>query len=84
MDNLIKLENVSGSRASIKELRNLYDKIDSHLRSLLTLGVHSEHYSSMLIPILVNKLPCEIRLQISRKIGKDNWKIPNILDYALH
>ena len=28
IDNLIKLENVSGSRASIKELRNLYDKIE--------------------------------------------------------
>ena len=80
MDNLIKLENVSGSRASIKELRNVYDKIESHLRSLLTLGVNSEHYGPMLIPILVNKLPCEIRLEISRKLGKDYWKIAEFID----
>ena len=57
MDSLIKLEKISGYRAPIKELRNLYDKIESHLRSLLTLGVDSEHFGPMLIPIVVNKLP---------------------------
>ena len=75
MGSLIKLEKISGYRAPIKELRNIYDKIESHLRSLLTLGVDSGHFGPMLVPIIVNKLPNEIRLEISRKLGKDNWKI---------
>ena len=80
MDNLIKLEKNSGYRAPIKELRNIYDKIESHMRSLLTLGVDSEHFGPLLIPIIVNKLPNEIRLEISRKLGKDNWKIHQFMD----
>ena len=80
MDSLLKLEKVSGSRSSIKELRNLYDKIESHLRSLATLGVKSEHYSPMFIPIIVNKLPNEIRLEISRRLGTNNWRINHFMD----
>ena len=51
---------ISGYRAPIKELRNIYDKIESHMRSLLTLRVDSEHIEPLLIPIIVNKLPNEI------------------------
>ena len=80
MDKLIKLERVSGFQASIKELRNLHDKIESHLRSLLTLGVNSEHYGPMLMPIIVSKLPNDIRLEISRKLGTDNWKISEFME----
>ena len=78
MDSLIKLEKVSGSKAS--SLRNLYDKIESHLRSLLSLGVNSEYYGPMLIPIIVNKLPNEIRLELGRRLGTSNWKISEFMD----
>ena len=33
----------------------------------------------MLIPILANKLPCEIRLELSWKLRKDNWKIAEFI-----
>ena len=77
---IIKLEKLFGYQTPIKELRNLCDKIESHLRSLLTLGVDSEHFGTMLISIIVSKLPNEIRLEISRKLGKDNWKIHQCMD----
>ena len=76
MNKLLKLEKIysNGTRAA-KELRCLHDKIESHVRSLLSCGINSDHYGPMLIPILLEKLHNDIRLEISRKLGKDNWKI---------
>ena len=50
------------------------------MRSLTSLGVNSEQYGPMLIPIIVTKLPNEIRLEISRNLGKDNLKIAQFMD----
>ena len=50
------------------------------MRSLLTLGVNSEHYGLWLMPILVTKLPNDIRLEISRKLGTENWKISEFME----
>ena len=44
------------------------------------LDVFSEQYGSMLIPIIMTKLPSEIRLQIVRKSSGDVWKIDELLD----
>ena len=43
------------------------------------MGVSSEHYGPLLIPIVLEKLPDEIKLEISRKLGKENWKINEFL-----
>ena len=43
------------------------------------MGVNSEHYGPLLIPIVLEKLPDEIKLEISRKLGKENWKIDEFL-----
>ena len=41
----------------------------------MSLGVKSNHYGAMLIPIIVEKLTNDIRLEISRKLGKSCWEI---------
>ena len=64
---------------SSKGLRNLYDQVESHVRALNTAGVTSEHYGALLIPIIVERLPEDIRLQISRKLGTKNWKINDFM-----
>ena len=76
MNNLIKLDKVNG--ANVKELRDLYDKIESNVRALKTAGIHQEQVGPLLIPIALEKLPNVKRLQISRKLGK-NWTIDNFL-----
>ena len=70
MNNLIKLEKVSG--ANVKELRTLYDKVTrtiSNTSALKSVGIESEHFGPLLIPIVLEKIPNVIRLQISRKLG---------------
>ena len=78
MNKLLKLERINGGR-SVKELRNLFDQIESHVRSLSTIGVKSEHYGSLLIPVIIERLPDDVKLIISRKLGKVDWKIEEFM-----
>ena len=50
-----------------------------HIRGLETLGVTSEQYESMLIPVTMTKFPSEIRLRIARETGREAWKITPLL-----
>ena len=42
------------------------------LELLKTLGIQQEHCGSLLIPIILEQIPNEIRLQISRQLGKEH------------
>ena len=63
----------------ISKVRNLYDTIETHIRSLANLEIPSESYGTILIPMILAKLPQEMQLLISRKVGKDNWKLDDLL-----
>jgi hypothetical protein len=78
MDEILKIQVCMNGRTS--QLRYVYDKISVHVRGLASLGVSSEQYGSMLIPIIMSKLPTEIRLEIARKSTGDVWKIEELLD----
>jgi len=49
-----------------QSLKFVYDQITVHIRGLKTLGIGLEKYGSLLIPIIMSKLPGEIRLRITR------------------
>ena len=78
INNLMELEAVSGS--NVKDLRGLFDKIKINLRALKTTGIHEDQIGPLLIPIVLKKLPNVIRLQISRRLGKENWNIEEFMD----
>ncbi len=78
VDALLKLESVSNIH-EISKVRNLYDTIETHIRSLANLEIPSESYGTILIPMILAKLPQEMQLLISRKVGKDNWKLDDLL-----
>ena len=44
------------------------------------MGIHSEQYGSLLIPVIMCKLPIEVRLQIARNTKKDVWVIKDLLE----
>ena len=73
MNNLISLNKIINT--NVKELRILYDKI----HALNSLGINSTDFSPLLIPIILEKLPNVIRLQVSRKLGVGNWKIEEFM-----
>ena len=76
INNLI--EAVSGSY--VKVLRDLFDKIKINVRALETTGIHEDQVGPLLIPIVLKKLPNVIRLQISRRLGKESRNIEEFMD----
>ena len=75
MNNWIVLEKVANS--NVKELRNLFDRVKGNVRALYTIGIDSDHFGPLLIPIVLEKLPNVIRLHISRKLEKNNSNMKN-------
>ena len=58
MKELMKLPDSTLDRPSA--LRNIYDKIIVNTRGLNSLGIDMEHYGTLLIPLIVPKLPNEV------------------------
>ena len=44
-----------------------------------SLNVKSEHYGPLLIPIILEQLPDDIKLQVSRTLGRENWQIEEFM-----
>lgn len=79
MDILLNVEAVS-LQYHLKSLRHLYDAIKTHVCGLKSLGVTSDSYGSLLTSVLLNKMPPELRLLLSRKIGgEDCWTLDQLL-----
>lgn len=78
MDEILKIQACTSGRTG--QLRYVYDKISVHVRGLASLGISSEQYGSMLIPIIMSKLTNEIRIEIARKATGEVWKIDDLLN----
>lgn len=78
MDELLKLPVSSGDKPS--QLRIIYDKISVNVRGLEALGIKSDQYGSLLIPVIMSKLPSEIRIEIARKTTSEVWQIHDLLE----
>ena len=80
MDALMKLQNVKFI-GDTKGLRMLYDKIETHIRSLRALGIDSENYGCMLIPIIMARMPEDLKLVLTRQLDpqSEKWDIDDLL-----
>ena len=78
MDEILKIPPSASDRPS--SFRFVNDKISVHVRGLKALGVSSEQYGSLLIPIVKSKLPNDIRLQIARNATDEVGKIEELLE----
>ena len=56
MEGLVKIAAVA-SDSNLKRLRELYDQVEARICALQPLGVESESYGKLLIPLLMEKLP---------------------------
>ena len=64
-----------------KTIRQFYDTIESHVRSLQGIGVEGKEYGTVLAPVIMNKMPAEFRLAISRGLSETNeWDLAKLLD----
>ena len=82
MDNLLKMPNCTGMDTS--QLRSVYDRVSVNVRGLESLGVKAEQYGMLLIPVIMSKLPEDIRMQIARNTSNEVWKIDHLLNLIKH
>jgi len=78
MQELLNLQ--SHPNRKTNQLRSMYDNIMGHIRRLENLGVSSEKYGGLLIPVIMSRMPTEIALQVARKTSEDIWKIDDIME----
>ena len=78
MGKIIEIEPVTNVN-NVKSLRNLYGTVETKLRNLETFGMKNEEYGPLLIPLLMNKLPNELQLIISRNNTENKFDLKNLL-----
>ena len=81
MADFVRIEGVK-NMVDTQGLRRLCDTVESGLRGLESVGVSNETYGCLLVPILMDKLPSEMRLIINRALGSNEERISirNLLD----
>ena len=78
MDEMLKITGCVNDNAAL--LRAVYNKISINIRGLESLGVNSNQYGSLLIPVIMSKMPPEIRVQIARNTAREVWGMSELLE----
>ena len=60
-------------------LRKLYDQVESSVRNLKSLQVDTSGYGALLVPLLIEKLPFNLRQSIAKKFENDIWELQEML-----
>ena len=71
--------------SDVRRLRILHDRTTAAIRSLEGLGVTQEMFGALLVPILLNKIPEDMRVLINRAVTTKNvnWTVQELL-FELH
>ena len=78
VETLLALPAIESSN-DLQNLRCLYDRTEATVRSLRGVGVSDESYGTILTPIIMAKVPSELRLILSRDLS-DEWDLSGLLD----
>ena len=77
VDALVELPKIT-SCEDLRKLRSLYDKTEATVRSLKGIGIAPSSYQTILAPMIMAKIPQELRLIISRRLS-NKWDLQGIL-----
>jgi hypothetical protein len=81
MKSLLDLPALQSNLLSLKEF---YDTTESYIRGLESLRQQEETFGTMLIPILMDKLPSNVKINITRANGSDRWTLESLRRCILH
>ena len=75
MQALLEMPNPTNNLVS---LQTFYDSIETHTRGLLSLGKTKDTYGDLLVPIILRKLPVEIRKNLAREHANAEWTMDEL------
>ncbi|XP_063447979.1 uncharacterized protein LOC134727528 [Mytilus trossulus] len=81
MQSLISLPSPT---SNITNLKKFYDSMENYIRGLESIGESHESFGSLLVPIILNKLPGNIRENMVRAHGGDHWNLPSLRQAIQH
>lgn len=77
MDTLMALPSITDVK-NLPGLRQMYDKTEAIVRSLRGIDIPPSTYDTFLTPIVMGKVPNELRLSLSRNLA-DEWDLVELL-----
>ena len=67
----------------LSSLQVFYDTMENHVRGLESLGRSHESYGDLLVPIVLGKLPCDMRTNLAQDHDSHEWKFQQLRDSIL-
>jgi len=67
------LLDIPNATTSLSSLCLLYDTVATHTRTLASLGKSKESYGDIMVPVILKKLPTEIRENLAREQASAEW-----------
>ena len=73
--NMSTLLQLPSPPATVQGLRRFYDQLETNIRGLESLGELQDNYSSLLVPVILQRLPHETKRNLAREHGSGSWKL---------
>ena len=77
MQSLLELPRPDNSTLS---LQSFHDNLETFIRGLESLGQCQDSYGDLLVPIIREKLPSELKRSMARDHGNKQWTLPELRD----
>ena len=61
-------------------LREMYDNLEFNVNNLKDLDVYIHTYSSLLIAIIFDCIPQELRIKVSKSFGSKDWNLDGAME----
>ena len=68
------------SMKHVAEFRDLYNKIENSVTSLKDCDVSTDTYGNLLIAVIFERIPQELKVIISRSFKNNVWNLENLLE----
>ena len=78
MNELLKLKRITSDR-DVEAMRLFYEDIGNHVRSLDGLEINSQEFGALLAPVIIERLPHQLKLIIGRNIKDKICDLTKIL-----
>jgi len=65
-------------RNSVHSLREFHDKMETYIRGLESLGQSQDSFGDLLVQIIMQKLPPDVRRNLIRSHGDDKWQLQEL------
>ena len=81
---MTSLLEIPAPRNTVKSLRQFYDATESYIRGLESIGQDESSYGSLLTPVILQKLPTDVRTNVTRANGFLSWTLVDLMKCIIH